>query len=269
MWSGFVSFGLINIPMKLYSASEDHSLHFSLYHEKDNAPIRYARICTQEGVEIPWEEVVKGYERAEGDVVILTSEDFAAAKVQHEKVIEILTFVDLAEIPPFFYEKPYYLEPSKGGSKSYFLLLAALRESKKVGVARFLLHNIEHYAVLLPTEHVLILNQIRMLEDIRDYTSLNLEPVRVTDQEVNLAVELIDRLTGHFEPQAFHDVYKERLAEIVEEKARGKKVKVGKRKEVASTKVVDLMSVLKKSLEKEKRRKKFNLKLTIAQAGSS
>jgi DNA end-binding protein Ku len=258
MWSGFVSFGLINIPMKLYSAAQEHSLSFSLYHEKDLAPIRYAKICTEEGIEVPLEEIVKGYERGEGDVVILKKEDFEAARVEHEKIIEILSFVDVAEIPPFFYERPYYLEPAKGGGKSYSLLLEALRVSKKVGVARFILHNTEHFAVLLPTDELLILNQIRMLEDIRDYSSLSLTPAKVTKQEVELAIALIDKLTGHFEPEAYHDAYKDRLKEIVEEKAKGKKVKVGKRKEVATTKVVDLMSVLKKSLgpEKEKGRRK-------------
>lgn len=257
MWSGFVSFGLINIPMKLYSAAEEHSLHFGLYHEKDLAPIRYGRICTQEGKEVPWEEIVKGYERAEDEVVILTEEDFAAAKVEHEKTIEIINFVDIAEIPPFFYDRPYFLEPSKGGNKSYFLLMEALKRSKKVGLSRFFLHNLEHYAVLLPTEDVLILNQIRLLEDMRDYSSLNLTKSKVAKQEVDLAIELIDRLTSPFEPQKYHDLYKERLKEIIEEKARGKKVKVAKRrKEVASTKVVDLMSVLKKSLEQEKGRRK-------------
>jgi DNA end-binding protein Ku len=256
IWSGFITFGLINIPMKLYSATQEHSLSFSLYHEKDLAPIRYAKICTKEDVEVPLEEIVKGYERGEGEVVILKQEEFAAARREHEKVIEILNFVSSSEIPPFFYEKPYYLEPAKGGSKSYFLLLEALKESKKVAVTRFALHNSEHYGVLLPTEDILILNQIRMLEDIRDYSSLNMTKAKVTGQEVELAIALIDRLTGHFEPESYHDLYKERLKEIVEEKAKGKKIKVKKRKEVASTKVIDLMGVLKKSLEQQEKGKR-------------
>lgn len=256
MWSGFISFGLINIPMKLYSATEEHSLRFSLYHSKDLAPLRYARICTHEGVEIPWEEVVKGYERSEGDVVILTQEDFDAAKVEHDRTIEILSFVDVAEIPPIFYEKPYFLEPSKGGNKSYSLLLEALKRSRKVGITRFYLHNMEHYAVLMPTEDILVLNQIRMLEDIRDTSSLNIEKTKFAKQEIDLAVELVDRLTGQFEPENYQDTYKEQMKQIIAEKAKGRKVKVKKRKEIGSTKVVDLMSVLKKSLEGEKRKRK-------------
>jgi DNA end-binding protein Ku len=256
IWSGFISFGLINIPMKLYSASEDHSLHFNLYHQKDLSPIRYAKICVHEGVEIPWEEVVKGYEKEEGEVVILTEEDFAAAQVEHEKNIEITSFVNISEIPPFFYEKPYYLEPSKGGNKSYFLLLEALKKSKKVAVTRFFLHNMQHYAVLLPTEDLLILNQIRLLEDIRDYSPLNLAKTQLSKGEIDLACELVDRLTGPFEPEAYRDLYKDKLKAIVNQKAKGKKIKVEKRKEPTSTKVVDLMQVLKKSLEQEKPKRK-------------
>jgi DNA end-binding protein Ku len=256
LWSGFVSFGLINIPIKLYSGTENHSPHFDLLHKKDLSPIRYARICTQEGKEVPWEEIVKGYERGEGDFVILTKEDFESARIEHEKTIDIVSFVDVAEISPLFYERPYYLEPSKGGNKPYLLLVEALKRSRKVGIARYYLHNMEHYGVLLPMESLLVLNQIRLLEDIRDYSALNIPLSKLAKGEVDLAIELIERLTGHFEPENYHDTYKNHLMEIVEEKAKGKKVKVKKRHEVEKTKVVDLMSVLKKSLENEKKRKK-------------
>lgn len=256
MWSGFLSFGLINIPMKLYSGSEEHSLRFSLYHDKDLSPIRYARICSQEGHEVPWEEIVKGYERAEGEVVILTQDDFAQARVDHEKIIELVSFVSVEEIPPIFYERPYYLEPTKGGVKSYALLLEALLKSKKVGIAKFFLHNMEHYGVLFPTEDVLVLNQIRMLEDIRDYSELNIAKTKVSKQEIDLAIELINHLTGHFQPETYHDTYKEQLKQIIEEKGKGRKVKPKKQKEVESTKVVDLMSVLKKSLDTQKSNKR-------------
>lgn len=256
MWTGFISFGLVNVPAKLYSGTESHALHFELFHEKDQSAIRYARVCTHEEKEVPWEEIVKGYEIKEGDYVLLTQDDFEAAKVEYEKVIEILYFVEPGEISPFFYDKPYYLEPGKGGNKGYAILLEALNKAKKVGVVRFFLHSQEHYGVLIPTEEVLVLNQIRMIEDMRDHTLLNLSKSKTTRQEVDIAVKLIDELSAPFQPEKFQDVYKEKLLEIIHKKAKGQKVKIHKGKEIASTKVVDLMGLLKKSLESEKKKRK-------------
>lgn len=256
MWSGFLSFGLINIPTKLYSGTEDHSLHFELLHDKDHSSIRYARICTEEDKEVPWEEIVKGYETEEGDYIILTKEDFDAAKIEYENTVEIISFVDPIEITPFFYEKPYYLEPGKGGNKAYTLLLEALNQSKKVGIVRFFLHGREHFGALIPTEDVLVVNQMRMLEDIRDYSSLNLSKVKVTQKEIEMAVELVDKLSAPFDPESFEDIYKEKLLEIIRDKSKGKKVKIQKGKKKESTKVVDLMGMLKKSLEGEKKKRK-------------
>src|SRR5215211_1486354 len=140
LWTGSLSFGLINIPMKLYSATQEHGLNFDMLHKKDLSPIRYARICKADGKEIPYKDIVKGYEYQKGDYVVLVEEDFKRANIKKTKSIEMIEFTKESEINPLYYEKPYYLEPDKGADKAYVLLREALLKSKKVGIAKFVLH---------------------------------------------------------------------------------------------------------------------------------
>lgn len=256
MWTGALSFGLINIPVRLFSATQDHSLSFNLLHKKDLSPIRYARICKADGKEIPYEDIVKGYEYQKGDYVILVDEDFKRANVKKTKTIDMVEFTDEKEIDPIFYEKPYYLEPDKGADKAYVLLREALQKSKKVGVAKFVLHNREHLGIIKPYNQLIVLNQLRYESEIREFKELHLpSKEEVSSKEIAMAIKLIDQLTAHFNPEDFQDTYTDELKAIIDEKAKGKKPKKGKEKEPKITNVQDIMSMLKQSLEKSHHKK--------------
>ena len=251
IWSGSISFGLVNIPVKLYSATEERAVSFDLLHEKDNSKIGYAKICKQEHKEVPLEEIVKGFEISEGNYVIVEEKDFEKADPKKTKSIEILHFSNAEEIEEIFYNKPYYLEPDKGSDKSFLLLRDALTKSKKVGVAKFVMKNREHLAILKPFGDVFLLNQLRFQDEIRDAEPLrapNKEEIK-TD-ELKIALELINHLTEPFRPERYKDTYTEELKEIIKEKAKGKVVVMAD--EPAATEMEDLMEALRASIKKEK-----------------
>lgn len=254
LWSGALSFGLINIPIRVFTATEDHGLHFSMLHKKDLSPIRYARICTSDGKEVPYQDIVKGYEYQKGDYVVLLDEDFKRANVKKSKAIDIIDFVEEKEIDTILYEKPYYLEPGKGAEKAYLLLREALKKSKKVAVARFVLHNREHLGIIKPHNELIILEQIRWESEIRKPDGIHLpESVQATTKEIQMALKLIEQLTTHFKPEDFHDTYTEELKEIIEQKAKGKKPR-SKGKEPKETASKDIMRLLKASLENHQKK---------------
>ncbi|GAB4191620.1 MAG: Ku protein [Simkaniaceae bacterium] len=260
IWTGFISFGLINIPVRLYSGSKEQPLKMHLLHEKDLAPIRYARICQEDGKEVPWEEIVKGYEYRKGDYVVLLDEDFEKANVKKTKSIEILDFTLEEEIDPIYFEKPYFLEPDKGAQKPYVLLREALKESKKVGVARFVLRNREHIGIIFPYKNIIILNQLRFASEIRSIKEITApKSEKISDREIDVALQLIDQLTASFDPRNYKDTYAEELKKIIEKKAKGKPVKK-KGKMPKKTKVHDLMGTLQKSLKEEQKKRKKNQK---------
>jgi len=255
LWNGALSFGLINIPIRLYSATEDNGLNFDMLHKTDLSPIRYARICKADGKEIPYQDIVKGYEYEDGDYVVLVDEDFKRADVKKTKTIEIFDFVDEKEIDPIYYEKPYYLEPGKGADKAYVLLRESLRKSQKVGLARFVFHTREHVGVLKPYGNLIILDQLRYQSEIRDPGDLHIpKSADATAREISMAIKLIEQLTAHFEPKKYHDSYTEELKQIIEEKAKGKKHRAKKGKEPKITEMKDIMSLLKQSLETRHRK---------------
>lgn len=254
LWSGSLSFGLINIPVRLYSGTSDHGLSFNMLHKKDLSPIRYARICKADGKEIPYKDIVKGYEYQKGDYVVLLDEDFKRANLKKTKSIEILDFVEEKEIDPIYYEKPYYLEPGKGAEKAYVLLHESLKKSKKVAVARFVFHHREHIGVVKPYQQLLVLNQLRYESELRPFDQLNLHSVKLAPQEVKMALKLIEHLSSHFHPKKYHDTYTEELETIIKEKAKGKKHRPSKGKEPKVTDVKDIMHMLKESLETHHRK---------------
>jgi DNA end-binding protein Ku len=255
LWTGTLSFGLINIPIRLYSATLDRGLNFDILHKKDLSPIRYARICKSDGKEIPYEDVVKGYQYQKGDYVVLVNEDFKRANLKKTKSIEILDFVDENEIDPIYYEKPYYLEPGKGADKAYVLLRESLKKSKKVGIARFVFHHREHIGVIKPHDQIIMLDQLRYESEIKKPSQLHIpESAKMSKQEVTMALKLIEQLSSHFHPEEYHDTYTEELKEIIEEKAKGKKPRPSKEKEPKVTDVKDIMRMLKESLETHQRR---------------
>jgi len=252
IWSGAISFGLVNIPVKLYSGAGENNLDLDMLAKQDLSPIRYARIATSDGREVAYKDIVKGYEIEKGRYVVLTDSDFEKANAKKTKSIEIKSFVNEDEIDPVYFEKPYYLEPDKNAAKPYALLREALRESKKVGIASFVLRNRENLAVLKASGDVIILNQMRYHEEIRNPEGLNLpKESEISSKEVDMAIKLIDQLTEKFEPEQYKDTYIDELKKLIEAKAEGKTIEV-KGEAPQPTRVKDLMEVLKASLESAK-----------------
>jgi len=255
IWSGSISFGLVNIPVKLYVASEPKGgLEFDMLHKKDFSPIRYARICRADGKEIPFEDIVKGYEYSNGDYVVLTDEDFKKANLKKTKSIEISDFANEDEIDTIYFEKPYYLEPQKGAEKAYALLREALKRSKRVGVARYVIRNREHIGILKTHGNLVLLNQLRYFQEVRNTKELNIPAKEILKKgEIDLAIKLIDELTKPFEPKEYKDTYTEELKKIINKKAKGQLV-TPQGEEPVPTKVPDIVSVLRKSLEQQRHR---------------
>jgi DNA end-binding protein Ku len=250
IWSGAISFGLVNIPVKLGSAVEAGSgIDLDMLSKDDMAPIRYARIDTKTGKEIPYKEIVKGFEYAKGKYVLVTDEDFAKASPEKSKTIDIVQFVKEEEIDPIFYEKPYYVLPDKGAEKSYHLLIKALEETKSIGLAEFMLRNRTHVCALKAYEGILLLNQMRYQEEIREAPEVEKgKGEKLTQKEIQLAVKLIHQLTEPFKPEAFKDTYVAELKKVIKAKAAGKDIHIAEPKRASSATVKDLMEVLKESL---------------------
>jgi DNA end-binding protein Ku len=249
IWSGTISFGLVNIPVKLLSAVEQEGINFDMLSKKDMAPIRYARIDTKTGKEVPWKEIVKGYEYAKGKYVVVDEKDFERASPEKSKSIDIGQFVKEDEIDTILFEKPYYVIPGKGAEKSYRLLIKALEETKSVGIAEFMLRNRVHVCALKAYDDILLLNQMRYQDEIRALPEVEGKNVRISPKEVQLAVKLIEQLTENFDPSAFKDNYINELEKIIKAKAAGKNIKIVSEPKKSTATVKDLMSVLKQSLE--------------------
>ena len=249
IWSGAISFGLINIPVKLFSGAEStDGIDLHMLHKKDNSPIRYAKICKEEDKEVPFDEIVKGYEYAKGEYVVITDEDFEAADVEKTTTIDIVEFADDNQIDVRYLEKPYYLEPAKGGEKAYALLREALRKKDRLAVATFVLRQREHLALIKTVGSVLVLNQMRYPADLRSPGGLKLPPKNdAKPAELEMANKLIDQLTHPFIPEDFHDTYTEELQKRIEAKVKGKPVPKSGGAPAKPTQ--DLMAALKASLE--------------------
>ncbi|HVK96946.1 MAG TPA: Ku protein [Flavisolibacter sp.] len=249
IWSGAISFGLVNIPVKLGSAVESgSSLNFDMLSKKELAPIRYARIDTKTNKEVEWKDIVKGYEYTKGKYIVITDEDFQKASPEKSKTIDIIQFVKEEEIDPIYYEKPYYITPDKGAGKPYHLLIKALEETKSVGLAEFMLRNRMHICALKVYNGVLLLNQLRYKEEVREAPEISdAKAEKISPKEVQLAVKLVHQLTEPFKPEAYKDTYVESLKKVIKAKAAGKEIHVAEPKRATAT-VKDLMDVLKESL---------------------
>lgn len=254
LWKGSLSFGLVNIPVRLYTGSKEKELDFVMLHKTDLGPIRYARICKTEDKEVPWKDIVKGYEYRKGEYVVLTEEDFKKASMQKTETIEILSFANEDEVDSVYYDKPYLLEPDKGGSKAYTLLREALNKTGKVAIATYVMHNHERVGVIKPYKNALVLNQLRFSTEVANPKDLEIpESSKIPAAELDVAVKLVNQLTQKFQPEKYHDSYVDQLMDVIEKKAKGKKiVHKGEEKAAPPSKVHDIMSLLKASLDKEK-----------------
>jgi DNA end-binding protein Ku len=256
IWTGALSFGLVNIPVRLYSATASTGLSFKLLDSASHEPISYQKVA-RDGHEVAYEDIVKGYEFRRGEYVILTDEDFEHANRRRTKTIEIVSFTDAAQIAPYYYEKPYYLEPDKGADKPYALLRAALLQAERVAVATFVLRNREHLAAVYALGDVLVLNQLRFANEVRDADELNLPAASLAEaREVKMALALIDQLTEDYDPAAYRDSYTEELETIITAKVAGKAPEVVGGPAPKPTDVHDIMAMLKESLERSRAEKR-------------
>jgi DNA end-binding protein Ku len=253
IWTGAIGFGLVTIPVKLYSAVEESSLDLDLLDKKDLSHIRFKRVNENTNKEVEWGDIVKGYDY-EGKYIILTNEDFESASPEKTKYVDIFQFVKEEEISSIYFEKPYYLEPDKNGIKPYALLREALKKAGMAGVGSFVLRNKEHLAVIKPYEDVILLNMIRFQEEIRDYKELKLpETVTPKPTELKMAMELIKQMTEPFEISKYKDSYTEQLLNLI--KARAKGVKAAEPKlRVVHKESDDIMEQLKASLNTKRKK---------------
>lgn len=251
IWTGSLGFGLVNIPVKLYSAVEDSSLDLDMLDKKDHGKIRFKRVNENTGKEVAWENIVRGYKVGE-KYVILDKTDFEKAAPEKTKHIEIKEFVDIVDIDPAYFEAPYYLEPDKTGIRAYALLRDALEKTGKAGVGMFVMREKEHVCVIKPTDDALVLNRIRFAEEIRSQKDLNLPHTKSKAEELKMAVSLIDQLSGKFKPEKYKDDYSERLMKVIKAKSKGKSIPFTPMK-VVHSKSEDLMEQLKASLSGKRR----------------
>jgi DNA end-binding protein Ku len=247
LWSGAISFGLVTVPVRLHPATRRHAeLSFRLLHKKDHAPIDYRRFCSEEGVEVPWEDIEKGYEYAKGQFVVVTDRDFEKARVPQTQMIEIRDFVPAAQIDAAFYESPYWVEPARTGRKAYALLRETLARTGRVGVGTFVMRQRERLAALRPAGDAIMLATLRFADQLRGSGDLDVPSDRASKKELALATRLVDTLAGDFEPGRYHDTYRETLRRAITQKAEGKEL-VTPRAE-RRPKVVSLVAALEKSL---------------------
>ncbi|MFO7670169.1 MAG: Ku protein [Bacteroidales bacterium] len=251
IWKGSISFGLINIPIKLFSAVQESSLDLDMLDSKDHSNIKFKRVNESTGKEVAYENIVKGYKMDSG-YVILGDEDFEAADAVKTKTIEIINFVYEKEIDSLYYEQPYYLEPEKPAMKAYALLRDALQLSGKVGVTTFVLRNKDGLAILKPYKNVIVLNRIRFSQEIKEPSELKLPPVSKTKtKEMDMANKLVEHLTEKFNIEKYKDTYTAKLLKIIKEKSKGKKISTPKMK-VVHKQNDNIMDMLKASLSTKK-----------------
>ena len=258
VWKGAVTFGLVHIPVELYSAVRSaERVSFRLLHKQDNSPIKYERVCQREGEPVPWKDIVKGYEYEKGRFVVLDDDDFEAAAVQSSKTFEILDFVDEGAVDPRYFETPYYILPSKGGEKPYALLREAVRESGMIGIGKITMRtNSHHLAAIKVVDEALVLEIMRFADELIDVKQFTFPAASsVRPQELQMAQQLIANLAQEFAPERYHDDYNDNLRRVIRAKLKGKKITVEEVDQPKATNVVDLMSRLQESLAQGKRKR--------------
>jgi DNA end-binding protein Ku len=256
IWKGNISFALVSIPISLFSATRRNELSFHYLHKKDMSPVSYKRFCDTEDTEVPWEEITRGYEYEKDHYVEITDEDLDRADIELTKTIQIQEFVLEDEIDPVFFDKPYYLEPQKGGERAYALMRDALAQSKKIGIAKVVLKSREHLAALKSVGNMLTLQTMRFAHEIVDAGSLNLpSKADISKKEMDLANTLIDSMSDKFDPAKYKDDYYEKVLQVIQMKVAGVAPQAPAAKGPGPAKVVDLMEILKQSLSETKKAK--------------
>ena len=253
LWKGTISFGLINIPVALYPATRREDLKFHLLRRSDLSPINYKRVAEADGKEVPWNQIVKGYEYEKGEFVVLKEEDFARVDVEATQTVDIINFVEIDEVDPLLFYKPYYLEVQKGGDKAYTLLRDSLADSRKIAIAKVVIRERQHLAAVKPQKKGLILELMHFPEELLDTSEFKTPAAKsIRKGELRMAKQLIESMSSKWEPSQYSDEYHEALEKMIEKKIEsGGKAAPPPPKKKRATNVVDLMSVLQQSLREK------------------
>jgi DNA end-binding protein Ku len=250
LWSGSISFGLVNVPVRLYSAVQEHKLRFHFVHEKDSSPIGYQKICKQEDKPVPDDEIVKAFEYTKGEYVFMDEQDFEAAKVEGYKTIEIVDFVPYEDIDPIFFAHTYYVGPDRGAEKVYSLLVKAMENSELTGVAKFVMRDKQHLGALRIRDGVITLEQLHFADEIRPIDEIKASRTRVSQEELKMAERLIESFTTKWKPEKYKDTYRDALCAIIKAKRKGEGVHAAP--EVEEEAPTDLMTALRESIERSR-----------------
>jgi DNA end-binding protein Ku len=255
IWKGSISFGLVNIPIKLYAATDRKQIQLRQLHKKCHSPINYKKVCPVCEEQVDLEEIVKGYEYEKNHFVVLDEEDLASVEAGKSKAIEIIDFIQLEEIDPIYFDRSYYLGPAEHGEKAYALLKQAMEETKKAAIAKIILRAKEHLAAIRVYQQALVMETIHYPDEIRPVQHIpGINPMEISDKELSMAKQLIDQLTTPFEPEKYSDEYREKLNELIESKLAGKEIKMAR--EIPQTDIKNLLDALQESIEQSKKKTK-------------
>jgi len=250
IWKGHLTFGLVSFPVRLFTAARSESISFNQLHKEDNSRIKQVIYCQTEDKPIPRTEIVKGFEYEKGKYVVVDDEDIRKVAPKTARVMEIQEFVKADDVDPVFLESSYYMAPDEGGEKPYSLLFAALKETKYFGIAKIAMHNREHVVVLRPGDRGMVLHTMYYADEVRRSEEFRTDATNLKDKELALAKMLVESLAGDFEPEKYHDAYRDNLKKMIEAKIEGHKVVETPEAHIAP--VIDIMEALKKSLEMRK-----------------
>ena len=259
IWKGSISFGLVNIPIALYPATRREELKFRLLREKDLSPVNYKRVAEKDGKEVPWDQIVKGYEYEKGKFIVLKDEDFQRVDLEATQTVDIQDFVEVEEIDPIYFYKPYYLEPQKGGDKAYTLLRDVLKDTNKVGIAKVVIKTRQYLAGVKAKDQALVLELMHFAEELMAADKLKVpKKIEPGKREMDMAKSLVENMSAKWNPEKYKDDYREALMDVIEEKVEsgGKEIEEKPKPKKAPSKVIDLVAVLQQSLAESKGGKK-------------
>jgi len=256
-WSGSISFGLVNVPIRLFPAVHEKTVRFHLLHNKDEVRLHQKLVCPIDNEEVPREDAVKGYEIEKNKNVVLQPEEIKALQPKAERVLELISFVELNQIDPIYFDQPFYVLPAEGGGKGYHLLVEALGQTKRAGIGKIIMKTKEYLAALRPTDNILCLETMHFRDEvvIADELIGDIPHVKASEPEIKMAIQLVESLAAPFKPEQLHDDYREALLKLINEKAKGGHIAVSPVKEDEEPEVIDLMAALQKSLVSVKKAK--------------
>lgn len=267
LWTGSISFGLVNVPVRLYSAVSEHKLHFHFIHEKDESPIGYQKICKVEEKPVPEKEIVKAFEYRKGEYVYMEDEDFEAARVEGYKTIEITDFVPYEQIDPIYFAHTYYVGPQDGAEKVYSLLVKAMQDSELAAIAKFVMRDRQYLGALRVREGTITLEQLYFADEVRPPSEVRPKLARVETRELEMAQQLVDNFSGDWKPEQYKDTYRDALCKVIEAKRKGKEIHIAAQPDEEEP--TDLMAALRASLEAHQRERGGRRTRSSSNGGSS